>query len=276
LGVGPAVLLLHGLGGNWQNWLGTLPLLAQRHRVIAVDLPGFGASDPLRGGVTVARLADVAIELLDHLDVEAAAFVGNSMGGALTIEAATRHPGRVSDAVLVCSGGVPLTAARYRMVLAPLLLAFNRALRRAALRRKLLAHPGTRRLIASGIVHDAVTVDQRHLAAALAGLGAPGVRSAVRLAVHYDARALAARMRCPTLILWGRDDRILPLWMGEQLRTLIGGADFVVWDDTGHCPMIEQPQRFDELVTAWLADRQGNLRRLADRQRPPRLPTSEA
>ncbi|MBV8305048.1 MAG: alpha/beta fold hydrolase, partial [Acidimicrobiia bacterium] len=79
LGVGPAVLLLHGLGGNWQNLLGTLPLLAGHHRVIAVDLPGFGASEPLRGGVTVAGLADVAIELLDHLDVEAAAFVGNSM-----------------------------------------------------------------------------------------------------------------------------------------------------------------------------------------------------
>lgn len=60
------------------------------------------------------------------------------------------------------------------------------------------------------------------------------------------------------------------------MRALIDGADFVVWDDTGHCPMIEHPQRFDELVNAWLADRRGNLRRLADRQHPPGLPTSEA
>jgi pimeloyl-ACP methyl ester carboxylesterase len=149
-------------------------------------------------------LADVAVELLDHLDVEAAAFVGNSMGGALTIEAAVRHPARVSDAMLVCSGGVPLTMARYRMVLAPLLLTLNRALRRPAMRRTLLAHPAIRRLIASGIMNDTRTVDQRHLAAALDGMGAPGVRSAIREAQRYDGLALAAQVRCPTLILWGR------------------------------------------------------------------------
>jgi pimeloyl-ACP methyl ester carboxylesterase len=118
-GSGPVLLLVHGLGGNLQSWLANIPTLSARHRVIALDLPGFGRSDPLTAGVTMASYADVAIELLDRLGVASATFVGNSMGGLLTIEAAARHPDRVDAAVLACSGGIPLTTWRHRLVILP-------------------------------------------------------------------------------------------------------------------------------------------------------------
>jgi hypothetical protein len=91
-GHGPALLLIHGLGGNWQNWQANLDGLARCYRVIAPDLPGFGRSEPYRGDVTMTRYADTIVEFLDVLGIEQITFVGNSMGGLLSIEAAVRPP----------------------------------------------------------------------------------------------------------------------------------------------------------------------------------------
>src|SRR4051794_12588436 len=93
-GDGSPLLLIHGLGGNWQSWLSNIDGLAADHRVIAVDLPGFGTSDAFRGPVSMARHADTLVELLDERGIERAALAGNSMGGLLTIETAVRHPDR--------------------------------------------------------------------------------------------------------------------------------------------------------------------------------------
>ena len=250
-GAGAVLLLVHGLGGNWQNWLANVDGLAARYRVIAPDLPGFGASQRYRGAVTMTRYADTLIELLDVLGVEAATFVGNSMGGLLSIEAAVRHPGRVRAALLVCSGGIPLTTLRHRAVLLPGSLALNTALRRPEIRRAALSQPMVRRAIAARIVHQPHHIDVAHLRDALDGLGAQGFQTALRAGLRYDAHTRAPQVRCPTLILWGRRDRLLPLWMGEQLHSLIEHSSLAVWDDTGHCPMMEQPQRFNTLVDAF-------------------------
>ena len=254
-GEGPALLLLHGLGGNWQNWLANIPGLAERHRVIALDLPGFGLSDPLRGQVTMGRFADVAIELLDEVGVADATFVGNSMGGLLTIEAAVRHSARVSAAVLACSGGMPLTGWQHRLVILPLSRALNLALRHRQVRHRVLGHPVTRHIIASAVVRDVRKVDSGLLVSALDGLGAAGFGPALEAGMHYDARARAPHMHCATLVLWGRHDLLLPLWMGERLHELIAGSELVVWDDAGHCPQIEHPERFDALVAEFVAGR---------------------
>ena len=79
--------------------------------------------------------------------------------------------------------------------------------------------------------------------------------------LRYDARVRAPRIACPTLVLWGREDRLLPVAMGEELHRLIPGSRLVVWDGTGHCPMLEDPARFDAAVTAFV----GESSRLSDR-----------
>jgi pimeloyl-ACP methyl ester carboxylesterase len=249
-GEGSPLVLLHGLGGNWQHWLANIPGLAQRHRVIALDLPGFGRSGELPAQVTIARLADAVVALLDELGINCATFVGNSMGGMVAIEVAARHPHRVGSAVLVASAGIPLTW-RQRLVNLPLGIALNRALRCRPVRRLALRHPAARRLIVSRVFCDPRRVPHAHVAPALEGLGARGFEAAVRAGLRYDARIRAQHVRCRTLILWGGHDRLLPRWMGDELHGLIPQSELVVWDDTGHCPMIEHPARFDELVAAF-------------------------
>jgi pimeloyl-ACP methyl ester carboxylesterase len=254
-GSGPALVLVHGLGGNLQSWLANIPNLSAHHRVIALDLPGFGRSDPLSAGVTMASYVDATIGLLDRLGVASATFVGNSMGGLLTIEAAARHPNRVDAAVLACSGGIPLTTWRHRLVILPVGRALNRALRHQPVRHSVLRHSTTRRVIASGIIHDPRKVDASRLIPALDGLGASNFGPTLQAALRYDARASAPHVCCPTLILWGRHDRLLPVWMGVRLQELIAGSELVVWDDAGHCPMIEHPERFDALVADFINGR---------------------
>ena len=252
-GTGPALVLLHGLGGNWQSWIATLPALSARHRVIAVDLPGFGRSPLPSGAITMEGYADTVVELLDRLGIERATLVGNSMGGLVSIEAAVRHPRRVAAAVLVCSGGIPPTGRRLRLLLIPLLQALHRLLAHRTLRRWALARPRILHLMAHGILHRPDQVPIPVLSEALSGLGAPGVAPAMRAGLGYDARRRAPMVSCPTLLVWGREDRLQPLWMAEELLALIPGSRLVVWDGVGHCPMLETPERFAELVESFVA-----------------------
>jgi pimeloyl-ACP methyl ester carboxylesterase len=150
--------------------------------------------------------------------------------------------------MLVCSGGIPLTTLRHRAVLRPGALALNTALRHKRLRHAALRRPRVRHAIAARIVHRPHHIEARYLIEALDGIGARAFAPVLGAALRYDARPHAPRLTCPTLIVWGRHDRLLPPWMGWHLHELIPNSELVVWDDAGHCPMIEHPARFNDLV----------------------------
>src|SRR6202012_5254443 len=103
-GTGPALVLLHGMASSWQWWLENIPALAQQHRVIAVDLPGFGESEPLPAPAEMATHARTVLDLLTQLGIESATFAGHSMGGLVAIETFKAEPGRVRNLILVDSG----------------------------------------------------------------------------------------------------------------------------------------------------------------------------
>ena len=251
-GRGPELLFIHGLGGNWQNWRANLAGLASRYRVIAPDLPGFGGSPAYSGAVTMTRYTDTIVEFLDILGIEQPTYIGHSMGGLLSIEAAVRHADRVTAILLASSGGIPLTTLRHRVVLRPGVLALNTILRLEPIRRAVPANRPVRHAIAAWIVHQPQRIEPAQLVEALAGVDMPGFGAVLRAGLRYDARLRAQHLRCPTLIVWGRHDRLLPLSMGQRLHELIPHSDFLVWDDTGHCSMIEQPQRFNRLIESFV------------------------
>jgi pimeloyl-ACP methyl ester carboxylesterase len=99
------ILLIHGLGSNAKGWLRNIPELAREHRVIAVDLPGYGMSDKGYYKYSLSFYAQVLVELLDSLDVERAVWMGHSMGGQIAMVAALDHPARVSKLVLISPAG---------------------------------------------------------------------------------------------------------------------------------------------------------------------------
>ena len=107
-GGGPPLLFVHGLGGRWQNWLENIPRIAEHHRVVALDLPGFGRSQLPTAPISIPRYAAVLERLCELLELESVVLVGNSMGGAIAAEAALQFPARVAGLVLVSAAAVSI------------------------------------------------------------------------------------------------------------------------------------------------------------------------
>ncbi len=258
IGEGPVVLLLHGLAGCWQNWLENIVPLAADHRVIAIDFPGFGESPMPERSISVSGYARTVVELLNALGVERATIVGNSMGGFVGCEAAIRYPRRVERLVLVAGAGLSLRHMRHerKRGLRPRienLLFFglgrlarhtNLVVRSRRLRRALLllvvAHPD--RLSAPLIA------EQAH------GAGKPGFDDALEAMTAYPIRDRLGEIACPTLIVWGEEDRLVPVRDASEFEWLILDARKVVYPDTGHMVMLERPERFNADVRAFIEE----------------------
>ncbi len=253
VGAGPVLLLVHGLGGSWQSWLDNIASLAAGHRVVAVDLPGFGASPELPAPQSLPQQVEVLAGLLDALGLADAVVVGHSMGGLVSLLLATSHPDCVRGLVLVDAGGVALSRARLAAIVGGF-RAFHAILgrpgvlgtvaRRPLLRRALLTFP---------------LANWRSLSPALAAeivplMLAPGFLPAVRAAALAVGTVRPEDVACPALVLWGGADRILPPDVGRALTAALPRADMTIVSGTGHCPMFEQPGTFNATVGAWLAD----------------------
>src|SRR3954452_24629942 len=114
----PAIVFVHGLAGSWQNWLENIPhFAATGHRVIAFDLPGFGASEVPRDRISIPGYGRLVDTLLDQLGVGPAVLVGNSMGGFIAAEVAIQYPARVQRLVLVSAAGLTVEYQRNERVL---------------------------------------------------------------------------------------------------------------------------------------------------------------
>ncbi|MFP5365092.1 MAG: alpha/beta fold hydrolase [Thermoleophilia bacterium] len=260
LGDGPPLLFIHGLGGCWQNWLENLPELARDHRVIAVDLPGFCASEMPAGAVSItgyARLLDV---LCEALAVDAAAVVGNSMGGFVAAELAINHPQRVERLVLVSAAGLQIAELRLERALQRLqrLRRLERAFSRCggfvAARSEIVARRARlRRIVPAGVAAHPALLPGPLVAEQVAG-ARPGFMPAVRAMAGYPLRDRLAQIACPTLIVWGARDRVVPVRDAFAFEQLIGAARRIVYPDTGHLPMLERPARFNADLRAFLGE----------------------
>jgi len=254
-GEGTPVVFVHGLGGQWQNWLENIPRAAQDRRVVAPDLPGFGMSALPREDITIPGYARCVEALCEHLDLGAVAMVGNSMGGFISSEVAIQFPERVERLVLVSAAGIS-SAAAHR---APLQLAGRVAgaltAYSAARQRQLAKRPIGR--------HMALAFVARHpsrIAADLAweglfkGAAKPGFQDALRANLVYDFRERLHEIRCPTLIVWGKNDSIISVQDAAEFERLIPDSRKLVMKDTGHVPQLERPEALNEVLMEFLAE----------------------
>jgi pimeloyl-ACP methyl ester carboxylesterase len=261
LGSGPPIVFIHGLSGSWQNWLEQLPVFAREHRIIALDLPGFGASEMPAEKITISGYGRFVNALLDELGVGSAAIVGNSMGGFIGGELAIRFPERVERLVLVSAAGLSIEYLRNERALAVLNTLENRlaaysgwlASRSDALARR----PGARRLIFGIVAHRPERLPGPLVAEQVRGSGKAGFVPALDALTDYPIRDRLGEIGCPTLIVWGAEDKLVPARDADEFARLIPNSRKVVWPETGHVAMLERPAAFNALLEAFLAEEPG-------------------
>jgi pimeloyl-ACP methyl ester carboxylesterase len=249
-GSGPGIVLLHGIAGCWQHWIQNIPRLALEHRVIALDFPGFGGSSLPRARVSVALYARVVDELCERLGVGPVTLAGNSLGGLVTMEVAARYPERVQRAMLVAPAGVSIGRPDHAVKIG-LQLAAVQSWQAIRLVRRLRGGSGEHPIAL--IVEHPERFERGLLKTALtAGAGTPAFGLiAVNLTELWLRRRLleaSPAMGCPTLLVWGRGDRVVPLADAAVLAELIAGSQTKIIEDAGHVPMLERPTEFNRML----------------------------
>jgi len=257
---GPAVgtiVWVHGLSGSWQNWLENLPFFARTHRCVAMDLPGFGASEMPAEKITIGGYAEAVDELLKVLGVSRAVVVGNSMGGFVGAEMAIRYGGTwVDRLVLVSAAGLSIEHQRNERLLGVLrrgsgLLALSAGWL-ASKSDELARRPRSRRALFSIVAAHPEKLAAPLVAEQLRGSGKPGFVDALDALTDYPIRDRLPEITAPTLVVWGTDDALVPVRDAWEFGSLIEGSRVVVYEDTGHVAMLERPVAFNALVEEFL------------------------
>jgi pimeloyl-ACP methyl ester carboxylesterase len=250
-GSGSAVVLLHGFASSVYTWRDVLPALARDHDVLALDFPGFGQSDQ-PPDLDAGEFPDVVISLMDRLGISRAAVVGNSLGGATAVGVAATRPDRVSALVLLDSAGFNLDAKDRPWLLRAMGGRTGKALERLPIRGRLL-RVGLRQ-----VFYDPALVTQERFDEYLAPLVRPGAIEAMRGLLLARARQSSAfreqvtAVRAPALVIWGREDRWIPVEQADLFTAAIPGARKVVLDRCGHLPQEERPGEVLRLLAEFL------------------------
>jgi pimeloyl-ACP methyl ester carboxylesterase len=250
----PPVVFVHGLGGQWQNWLENIPRAAQERRVIAIDLPGFGLSPRPRREVTIPGYGRTVNALCDHLGLGVVELVGNSMGGFISAEVAIQFTQRVDRLLLVSAAGITSADLDRRPILTLGRIATALTHWTAPLDRGIASRAKARHLALAFVArHPSLLKPDLAYEAFFKGTGKPGFDDALLACLDYDFRERLPEIRVPTLIVWGEQDSIIPVKDANEFERLIPGSRKVVLAQTGHIAMAERPVAFNDLMMEFLA-----------------------
>ena len=253
---GQPVLWLHGLGATKVSWLPNLTPFAEKYRLIVPDLPGHGESDKPRTDYTPRFFARSMRKLLEAVGAEEAVVVGNSMGGRVALELAARSPDRVK-ALALLSPAVPGLRVRY-------LLGFMKVIPTEI---GVIPFPVRERLmkfvLGQLFVHPEVLTEEARLAAAdefIRIYRHPEARMAffdsLRHVVTEPPKPFWARMervRQPALVVWGEQDRLLPVRLAPRLAQALPNSELVLLQDIGHAPQFEATDRINKMLGKFVA-----------------------
>jgi len=256
IGSGPPVIFIHGLSGCWQNWLEQIPLFARDHRVIGVDLPGFGHSVMPVEPISISGYADAIDELMEKLDIDAARIVGNSMGGFIGAEIAIEHPARIERLVLVAAAGLSIESIRTERTKglrhrAENIIFFSLA-HVVSRSHQVALRPRLRAALLMTVAAHPARLPGPLAAQQVLGSGKPGFSDALEAMCRYPLRDRLEKIACPTLILWGDKDILVPVKDASVFEELIPDSRKIIYTDTGHVSMMERPARFNSDVKAFL------------------------
>jgi pimeloyl-ACP methyl ester carboxylesterase len=253
-GSGPPLVLVHGMFVSHWYFRPVIAELRRHFRVIAIDLPGFGESDrpPLeRYRYDAVSAAELVNEIMEGLGLDAACLVGHSMGGGVALALAAHHPERVTRLVLEDAWVYPIVMPLLgRLATQPVL---GSVLFHLYSRRDLVRH-------FRGVFRDQALVTGELVDYYWERFNRAGARVAGLAALRAFASMLAdpvepARVRAPTLLVWGEEDRLFPAAHGQRLSCEIPGAELVIVPVCGHSPHEERPDEYLRAVVPFLLGR---------------------
>jgi len=261
-GTGPAVMLLHGGGpgaSGVSNYSRNIDALAKRHRVLVPDMPGYGRSSKgIDKSDPFGCLADAMRGLLDELSISTAHLIGNSYGGAAALRLALDTPSRVGKLVLMGPGGIGTTRGLPTAGLTNLLAYYGGT----GPSREKLADFIRNYLVYEGDSVPDELIDLRYVASidpevvADPPLRRPSgpfaLRTLWRMDLTRDSRL--ASLQTPTLILWGRDDKVNRPSGGPMLQNILPNAELVMTSRTGHWMQWERADLFNQMVDEFLSE----------------------
>ena len=249
-GCGPPLVCLHGFVDTWRTWELVLPALERRHEVLAPTLAGHAGGPPIQDRVSGAMLADAVERAMDEAGFETAHVVGNSLGGYVALQLASR--GRALTVVaLAPAGGWAAGDESWHDTLR--FQARMHELVRAAAPHAaaLLASPEGRRRATQYLVTNFEHIPPELLAhQMLAAARCDGAVASIDHALRAGWSLDAERIACPVRIVWGTDDRLLP-WPSAAARyrdEWLPHADWVELDGVGHCPQLDVPLETAQLI----------------------------
>ena len=238
----PTVILLHGLGAQAESWQLNIAALAANYHVIALDQIGFGKSDKPLLKYRVGTYVDFLDKFMAELKIEKASLVGNSMGGWVAGLTAIKYPNRVEKIVLADAAGLAPKTIDFDQI-----YQLNNSTRdeiRANLK-LIFANPALQNneALVDQFMTQRITANDGYTINSL-------IESIKRREDFLDARL--GEIKKPTLIIWGRQDGLLPLADGEKFSKGINGSQFVVFENCGHVPQFEKALDFNKKVLEFL------------------------
>jgi|WetSurMetagenome_2_1015567.scaffolds.fasta_scaffold32956_2 pimeloyl-ACP methyl ester carboxylesterase len=254
---GTTVVLIHGISGSVDDWIQNIGILARYHRVYAMDLIGFGRCDMGGPDISLKSMTDFVRRFMETQSIQTADIVGHSLGGRLAIRFAAEFPEMTKHLVLAASSGlgtgVPLSL---RLTSIPHI-------------GELLWRPSRRaiELGLKGIVYDQAVITTEMVDASYQCAVRPGSGSSflavLRTGVDWHGQRKSfvrltredlSRISVPTLVIWGRQDHVLPPAHAQVIADIVPNTKLVFFEHCGHLLQLERPDEFNSLVLEFLAE----------------------
>ena len=235
------LVFIHGLGASAERWLGVIPYLSSKYRLIIPDLLGFGHSDKPSVDYTIEFLSNFVFKFFEALGIQKASLIGASLGGQVAAVCASTQPDIVDKIVLVSPSGMmkrttPALDAYMLAALYPTLdnaySAFSMMVEKGEVQEKLVNDFVTRMTLPNAKLAFLSTV--------------LGIRNS------NDFEDKIRKIKSPTLIVWGKQDKMIPVEYASSFMSAISESKFVEMPGCGHVPHVEQPKKFAEIVLSFL------------------------
>jgi len=255
-GTGDPVLCLHGLGASTDSWREFREPIAQTHKLILIDFKGFGASPkPKDKHYAIEEHADSIYQFIQEHDLKNLTLIGNSFGGAVSLLVSLRlcleQTGRLKRLILIDSGGYNLHLPTHLKMLRTPILGW------------LVIHLLPPKLSALTVLKDSYYNDKKITAEQIDAYARPIAANGGRHALLETAKQIVPedydelikqypRITVPTLIIWGRQDKVIPLVIGEMLDEALPDSKLIVIEQTAHIPQEETPEAVIPLVLEFL------------------------